>query len=51
VPFGDGAPTGVFETFAIGAESPTAIRFTGVGEGPDGSLYLAADERETIWRV
>jgi glucose/arabinose dehydrogenase len=51
VPFADGAPTRAFETFAIGAESPTAIRFTGVGEGPDGSLYLAADESETIWRV
>jgi len=51
VPFAGGAPTGAFETFAIGAESPTAIRFTGVGEGPDGSLYLAADESETIWRI
>ena len=51
VPFADGRPTGDDETFAIGAERPTAIRFTGVGEGPDGSLYLAADENRTIWRV
>jgi glucose/arabinose dehydrogenase len=51
VPFSDGRPTGTFETFAIGAERPTAIRFTGIGEGPDGTLYLAADDNETIWRV
>jgi glucose/arabinose dehydrogenase len=50
VPFVDGAPTG-FETFAIGAADPTAFRMTGVAEGPDGSLYLAADANGRIWRV
>jgi glucose/arabinose dehydrogenase len=51
VPFADGRPAGGFETFAIGAESPTALRMTGVAVGPDGSLYLAADANQRIWRV
>lgn len=50
-PFADGRPSGDFETFAIGAESPTAVRMTGIGEGPDGALYLAADANERIWRI
>lgn len=51
VPFRDGRPSGPFETFAIGADDPNAIRFTGVAVGPDGSLYLAADANGAIWRV
>jgi glucose/arabinose dehydrogenase len=51
VPFAGGRPAGTFETFAIGAESPTALRMTGVAVGPDGSLYLAADANQRIWRV
>jgi len=51
LPFRDGAPTGELETFAIGAESPTALRMTGVAVGPDGSLYLAADANGRVWRV
>jgi glucose/arabinose dehydrogenase len=50
VEFAGGAPAR-FETFAIGAADPTAFRMTGVAEGPDGSLYLAADANERIWRV
>jgi glucose/arabinose dehydrogenase len=51
VPFEGGRPAGAFETFAIGAEDPTALRMTGVAVGPDGSLYLGADTNERIWRV
>lgn len=51
VPFEGGRPQGGFETFAIGAESPVALRMTGVTEGPDGSLYLASDASGRIWRV
>jgi glucose/arabinose dehydrogenase len=51
VPFAGGRPTGTFETFAIGAEGPTALRTTGVAVGPDGSLYLGSDANGRIWRV
>jgi glucose/arabinose dehydrogenase len=51
VPFAEGRPTGSFETFAIAAANPTALRMTGVAQGPDGSLYLASDTSERIWRV
>ena len=50
VPFEDGRPAR-YETFAIGAENPTGFRMTGIAEGPDGSLYLAADANGRIWRV
>ncbi len=50
VPFEGRKPTG-FETFAIGAADPTAFRMTGVAEGPDGSLFIAADENGRIWRI
>lgn len=51
VPFAGGKPTGEIETFAIGAADPTALRMTGVAVGPDGSLYLASDAEQRIWRV
>ena len=51
VPFEGGAPAGAFETFAIGAASPTAVRFTGLAFGPRGTLYAAADENGRIWRI
>jgi len=50
VRFAGGEPAG-FETFAIGAADPTGFRMTGVAQGPDGSLYLAADANQRIWRV
>jgi glucose/arabinose dehydrogenase len=51
VPFRDGRPTGSYETFAIGAGAPTRFRMSGLAQGPDGSLYLAADANQLIWRV
>lgn len=50
VRFSGGEPDG-FETFAIGASDPTGLRMSGVAQGPDGSLYLAADTNQRIWRV
>jgi len=50
VPFESGRPAR-FETFAIGAADPTAFRMTGLAEGPDGSLFIAADANQKIWRV
>ncbi len=51
VPFADGRPTGAYETFATGAGGPTDLRASGLAVGPDGSLYLAAPDHQTIWRV
>ena len=39
------------ETFAIGAESETQFRMTGLALGPKGSLYVADDTNELIWRI
>jgi glucose/arabinose dehydrogenase len=50
-PLEDGRPTGHYQTFAAPTASPTAIRPSGVAVGPDGSLYLAADENHTVWRI
>lgn len=51
VPFAAGRPTGSYETFATGAGGPTDLRASGLAVGPDGSLYIAADDNQTIWRV
>jgi len=51
VPFSEGRPAGGFSLYAIGRESPTAVRFTGLARGPDGSIFLAADANGSIWRV
>ena len=51
IPFADGRPTGKYSTFAIGARGPTELRASGVAMGPDGSLYIAADRNQKIWRV
>lgn len=54
VPFtakGEPAQPHRFETFAIGAASPTAFRMTGVAFGPDGSLFVSADDNGRIWRI
>lgn len=60
IPFGpDGMPSGGYETFAdgfIGAESITnpgdaKFRPMGLAVGPDGALYIGADQGGRIWRV
>jgi glucose/arabinose dehydrogenase len=50
-PEAGGRPAGDYQTFVTGAKSPTAIRPSGLAVGPDGSLYLAADENQTVWRI
>jgi glucose/arabinose dehydrogenase len=51
VPFTDGKPSGVYSTFAISKEDPTALRASGVAVAPDGSLYISADQNGKIWKV
>jgi glucose/arabinose dehydrogenase len=51
VPFAEGRPAGRWRDFATGRGGPTSIRPTGLAAGPDGSLYIAADREETVWRV
>ncbi|MGH7701598.1 MAG: PQQ-dependent sugar dehydrogenase, partial [Gemmatimonadales bacterium] len=51
VPFAGGLPTGQYSTFATGARGPTDLRASGVAVGPDGSLYIAAQDNGAIWRV
>lgn len=50
-PFRDGRPTGTWRDFATGRGGPTSIRPTGLAVGPDGSLYLAADREQAVWRI
>lgn len=56
----DGAtPSGEYETFADGFAGADTLkssgeaehRPTGLAVGPDGGLYVADDEGETIWRI
>jgi glucose/arabinose dehydrogenase len=49
-PFTDGKATGSYATFATGS-TPTDLRATGLGVGPDGSLYLSADQNGRIWKI
>lgn len=51
VSFRDGKPADTWQDFALPAGSPTAIRPTGLAQGPDGSLYLSADAQGKIWRI
>ena len=51
VPFTNGRPAGKYSTFATEKAGPTSLRATGVAVGPDGSLYIAADQNGKIWRV
>ena len=58
VPFGaNGAPNGSYETFADGFAGPNKSpggavqRPSGLAVAPDGSLFVAEDQRGTIWRV
>jgi glucose/arabinose dehydrogenase len=51
IPFADGKPTGEYSTFATGAGGRTSFRPSGAAIGPDGSLYIASDRSQKIWRV
>jgi len=58
-PFANGKPSGEFEVFANGFAGKGPIRNSndavyradGVGQGPDGSLYITDSEKGRIWRV
>ena len=58
-PFSSGKPAGNFEVFADGFKGMAHItnpdsavaRPDGVGEGPDGSLYITDSQKGKIWRV
>ena len=50
-PFVDGKPTGAYTTFAIGTESDTWLRASGVAVAKDGAVYISADKNGMIWRV
>ena len=50
-PFSKGQPAGQSWTFATDKSGPTALRASGVAVGPDGSLYISADQNGKIWRV
>jgi glucose/arabinose dehydrogenase len=51
VPFVNGRPQGEYSTFATEKTGPTSLRATGVAVGPDGTLYISADQNGKIWRV
>ncbi|HWN17814.1 MAG TPA: PQQ-dependent sugar dehydrogenase [Gemmatimonadales bacterium] len=51
VPFANGRPTGAYSTFATEKTGPTSLRASGVAVGPDGSLYISADQNGKIWKV
>ncbi|MGH7508487.1 MAG: PQQ-dependent sugar dehydrogenase [Gemmatimonadales bacterium] len=51
VPFANGKPTGEYSTFATEKGGPTSLRASGVAVGPDGSLYISADQNGKIWKV
>jgi glucose/arabinose dehydrogenase len=51
VPFANARPQGEYSTFATEKTGPTSLRATGVAVGPDGSLYISADQNGKIWRV
>lgn len=50
-PLRGGVPSGGYQTIMRGASDPTSVRPTGLAIGPDGSLYVAADANQTIWRI
>ena len=58
-PFADGSPAGDFEVFAAGfsgveeitTPGQAAHRPTGLGQGPDGSLYVVDDRGGRVWRI
>jgi glucose/arabinose dehydrogenase len=56
-PFRNGQPTGRYEIFADGFAGDTLEpilarhRPMGLGEGPDGALFLSDDQRGRIWKI
>jgi glucose/arabinose dehydrogenase len=58
-PFAGDKPSGKFQVFADGFEGPTPPRAQnnamyrpdGVGQGPDGSLYITDSVKGRVWRV
>jgi len=50
-PFQAGKAVGTYETFAAPSGAPTSIRPIGLAVGPDGSLYIGADQQGKVWRV
>ena len=50
-PLQGNSASGPWRDFATPAAGPTALRPTGLAVGPDGSLYLAADREQTVWRI
>jgi glucose/arabinose dehydrogenase len=51
VPFANGRLAAEYSTFATEKGGPTSLRASGVAVGPDGSLYISADQNQKIWRV
>ncbi len=59
VPFSGAQPSGDYETFADGFAGQTPLarpqdatyRPTGLGQGPDGSLYITDSKQGRVWRV
>jgi glucose/arabinose dehydrogenase len=49
-PFREGRATGTYTTLMQGKPG-SVIRPSGVAVGPDGALYVAADQQGKIWRV
>lgn len=50
-PLRGGVPSGPYQTIMRGTSDPTGVRPSGLAIGPDGSLYVAADANQTIWRI
>jgi glucose/arabinose dehydrogenase len=50
-PFRGGKAVGTWTDFAVPTGNPIAIRPMGLAVGPDGSLYIGADQNGKIWRV
>lgn len=59
IPFADRAPAGDWSVFADGfagadplmSPGDAAYRPTGLAVGPDGALFIGADQGERVWRV
>ncbi len=50
-PFVNGKPSGSFTDFAVGTESDTWLRASGVAVTSEGAVYISADKPGMIWKV